>query len=135
VELIKTLARKRMLILVSLPPNGRPKDILKILRQLNNVTSAKEVTDKQVISAGMHRPVCPECECEMRPETNGVGVLDTTDNGPYALWDADLWKCPKCNKKVVGGFSYLPMSEHFRADFLALVKRYKQAGKLINNND
>src|SRR5271157_4084 len=32
-------------------------------------------SSKQVIS-GYHRPVCKECQCEMKPEINGVGVLD-----------------------------------------------------------
>ncbi len=123
-----------MLIRVSLTQNARPKDVLKVLRQLNSVTSAKEVTEKQVVCAGMHRPVCPECECEMHPETNGVGVLDLAEYGPYELWDGDLWKCPKCGKKVVGGFASGPIAQHFEPSFQADINRYKRADKLIQNN-
>ena len=73
-------------------------------------------TDKQVIS-GFHRPVCTKCCCELHPETNGVGVLDTNDNGAYELWVADLWKCPKCGLEVVGGFGYDPVSARYTPGF------------------
>ena len=90
-------------------------------------------TDKQVVSAGMHRPVCPKCNRELHPETNGVGVLDKNDNGDYALWDADLWKCPKCGMEVVGGFAYGPISAHYEDDFQRQIERYRSKGLLIEN--
>ncbi len=102
-------------------------------------------TAKQVVSGGYHRPVCPECECEMRPETNGVGVLDMAPIGPkvlsrgtnyepYQLFDADLWMCPKCRKKVIGGFGQGPIAEHFhRERFVKLVDIQKASKKLYKN--
>ncbi len=89
-------------------------------------------TVKQVIS-GFHRPVCAKCCCELHPETNGVGVLDTNDNGPYELFDADLWKCPKCGIEVVGGFGNGPISAHYEPDFKRMIDSYQTRGLLINN--
>jgi hypothetical protein len=89
-------------------------------------------TPKQIVS-GYHRPVCPKCHCELRPETNGVGILDMADWGPYELYDADLWKCPKCGIEVVGGFAFDPISQHFEEDFGRMVDSYRQRGLLIEN--
>ena len=90
-------------------------------------------TEKQVVS-GYHRPVCGKCRCELRPETNGVGVLDINDNGDYELRDADLWKCPQCGMEVVGGFAYNSISAHYEADFQKMIKHYEDKGLLIKNN-
>ena len=90
-------------------------------------------TEKHVIS-GIHRPVCTKCNCELRPDTNGVGVLDMSDNGAYELYDADLWKCPKCSMEVVGGFAYNPISAHYDDNFQTMIKRYKDKGLLIENS-
>lgn len=89
-------------------------------------------TAKQVIS-GYHRPVCPECECEMRPERNGVGVLDMAEFGPCDLYDADLWQCPKCGKKVIGGFGNGPMVSHYGEGFARLVQTRTDKGILYRN--
>jgi len=89
-------------------------------------------TEKQVVS-GFHRPVCIKCHCELRPETNGVGVLDMNDNGAYELWDADKWKCPKCGIEIVGGFAYNAISVHYEADFQKMIKHYEDKGLLIKN--
>lgn len=96
-------------------------------------------TDKQVLS-GYHRPVCKQCNCEFRPETNGVGVLDmfrpsdSDEPQPYELFDADLWKCPKCGVEVVGGFGYDCVSAHYNANFQKHINNYKKRGVLIENN-
>ena len=90
------------------------------------------LTEKQVIS-GYHRPVCPECNCEMRPETNGVGVLDMADFGPCDLYDADLWKCPRCDKKVIGGFGCGPIASHYEDGFEKMIKSYEDKGQLFRN--
>lgn len=92
-----------------------------------------EKTEKQVVS-GFHRPVCTRCCCELHPETNGVGVLDTDSNGnPYELFDADLWKCPVCGIEVVGGFGHGPVSAHYESDFKKSIDFYQRRGILINN--
>lgn len=89
-------------------------------------------TEKQVIS-GYHRPVCIKYGVELHPETNGVGVLDLADFGPYELYDADLWKCPSCGMEVVGGFGIGPVSMHLDPDFTRMVEAYKRKGILIRN--
>jgi len=89
-------------------------------------------TEKQIVS-GFHRPVCKKCNCELRPETNGVGLLDVNDNGANELWDADLWRCPKCGYDIVGGFASNPISAHYRDDFQKHIDFYKQQGLLIEN--
>ncbi len=91
-------------------------------------------TSKQVIS-GYHRPVCVKCNCELHPETNGVGVLDVLENmDPYQIWDADLWKCPKCGIEVVGGFGGGPISSHLEPHFQAVIDEYVSRSLLIKNN-
>lgn len=98
-----------------------------------------EKTKKQIVS-GYHRPVCKNCHCEFRPETNGVGVLDLyrpSDSDkpqPYELFDADLWKCPSCGFEVVGGFGYGPVSAHYKDDFERHIDFYRKQGLLIENN-
>lgn len=90
------------------------------------------LTEKQVIS-GYHRPVCPECNCEMRPETNGVGVLDMADFGPCDLYDADLWKCPRCDKLVIGSFGHGPIASHYQDSFQKMIEDYESRGLLYKN--
>ncbi len=95
-------------------------------------------TEKQVVSGGYHRPVCKRCNCEMRPEINGVGVLDmfrpSDKPQPYELWNADLWKCPTCGIEIVGGFGDGPISAHYKENFEVTIKRYEQLGLIIVNN-
>ena len=79
------------------------------------------------------RPVCPKCHCELRPETNGVGILDMADWGPYELYDADLWKCPSCGVEVVGGFGLNPIAQHYESPFQTLTDGYRVKGLLIEN--
>jgi len=92
----------------------------------------REKTKKQAIS-GYHRPVCAKCSCELRPEKNGVGVLDMAEFGPYELYDADLWRCPKCGMEVVGGFGYNSISRHSDPDFQNMIEHYKKTSVLIEN--
>jgi hypothetical protein len=89
-------------------------------------------SDKQVVS-GFHRPVCVKCNCELRPETNGVGVWDRNKNGTSKLWDADKWKCPKCGVEIVVGFGYNPVACNCDEDFQKHIKFYDDKGLLINN--
>lgn len=63
-----------------------------------------------------HRPVCSTCETEMRASTNGVGVVDYSSFGPYKVWEADEYECPKCSIKVVVGFAEQPVYEHYEGE-------------------
>ena len=89
---------------------------------------------KENVTTGGHRPVCCKCNCEMRPERNGVGVLDHDDNdSPRQVWEADKWKCPECGVEIVIGFGWHPVSDDFEDDFEYHVKYYQDAGLLIKN--
>jgi len=72
----------------------------------------------------MPKMVCGNCEIELKPETNGVLVIETM-NGmePYKLWRADLWKCGGCGIEVVTGFAKEPIAEHFEKGFTETMKR------------
>jgi hypothetical protein len=70
----------------------------------------------------------------MRPERNGVGLLDYNSNGPYKLWDADKWRCPKCGHEIVVGFGERPVAHHFEEHFKAHVARYRR-DELIENHE
>jgi len=69
----------------------------------------------------------------MRPELNGLGVLDMADWGPHSLWDSDLWKCPECGVEVIGGFGNGPISAHYDKDFQKMIEIYKGKGRLVEN--
>jgi hypothetical protein len=70
----------------------------------------------------------------LRPEKNGVGVLDLDDTGrDYELFDADLWRCPKCGIEVVGGFGTGPIAGHYKNDFQKRIEFYATNSLLIRN--
>lgn len=85
-----------------------------------------------------HRPVCVKCETELRPEKNGVGLLDyyrpsdEVEPKPYQIWDADLWKCPVCGIEIVVGFGDNPIDAHYNESFAKTIDGYKKY-KLVEN--
>jgi len=107
--------------------------LVNALRILSPKALVTAVTDKRVVGGGYHRPICPKCHVEMRPERNGVGVLDMADWGPYSLWDSDLWKCPECGVEVIGGFGEGPISAHYEDDFKRLIETYRKKDALVEN--
>lgn len=57
--------------------------------------------------------VCVKCEREMMPERTGVTVEEHTDDGgPYKIWSADLYYCPKCGHQCLVGFADRPLAHH-----------------------
>jgi len=81
-----------------------------------------------------HEPVCVKCKREMRPETNGVGVLDMANFGPCQVWDADKWKCPVCGIEIVVGFAQGPIARHHDKEFFErVVDGYRKCGLLIES--
>lgn len=80
-----------------------------------------------------HRPVCIQCQVELTPEKNGIGLLDMADFGPYKIWDTDLWKCPSCGYEIVVGFGQMEIAEHYQDNFQAQVDGYQNRGKLIRS--
>ena len=87
-----------------------------------------------------HEPVCATCQCEFRPEHNSVGLLDmynpsnTNEPQPYQIWEADLWKCPKCGVEIVVGFgSDAILRHHEKPDFEKWLKYKEDNSKIIKN--
>jgi len=78
-----------------------------------------------------HEPVCVKCQVEMKPEKNGVGVLDITAFGPYKIWVADKWKCPKCGYEVIVGFGIKAIAEHYEKSFHSIVEGYRKQKNLV----
>jgi len=94
-------------------------------------TKAKE--QEQIKRANMlyHRPVCVKCQVDMKPEKNGVGLLDMAEFGPYKVWDADLWKCPECGCEVVVGTGMHAVSHHHDDNFDKICNGYRRYTQLI----
>jgi len=112
------------------------------LKAYQSVTDPKEGMKKALEAfrdevnkgRGYHRPVCRTCQVDLRPERNGVGVLDMADFGPVDLWDADLWKCPKCGLEVVSGFGNNPISSHYvKEEFSRLIDAYRKNSLIIES--
>ena len=81
-----------------------------------------------------HRPVCVKCYRELRPEQNGVGVVDLAGNRQVQIWEADLWKCPGCGVEIIVGFGQGPVSEHFEGErFGRMVTSYKNGSQVIES--
>ena len=80
-----------------------------------------------------HRPVCVKCNTEFRPERNGIGLLDMADFGPYRIWEADLYKCPKCGTEIVVSFGHQAISEHYQDEFEGYLN-YKREKSLVVEN-
>lgn len=80
--------------------------------------------------------VCAECDIryepkrsasatEMRPRKNGVYVIEMADFGPYKVWLADLWECPKCGHQTIAGFGIEALAEHYEAKFQGVLEMAK----------
>ena len=69
------------------------------------------------------KPICANCEIEYRPEKNGIRVCEHASFGPYKIWQADLWKCPKCEHLLISGFGFNAESEHYMDGFKELLKK------------
>jgi len=72
------------------------------------------------------RPIhCVECERDLRPEKNGVFLVELANMGggpqPYAIWHADLWTCPQCKVKIISGYAAEP-TYHHQEGFEGLLK-------------
>ena len=82
-----------------------------------------------------HKPVCVECEVDMRPFKNGVALLDMALWGPYKIWEADLWQCPICGHEVIVGFGEQPIYEHYQEGFEDWVKSCKEHNRLYYSRE
>jgi hypothetical protein len=85
----------------------------------------------------MPKLVCVDCQCELKPETNGTTVIETASFGVYKVWSADTWKCPGCGKEIVAGFGQEPLrADHWADDFSNWVKSLEfSATKIVYDNE
>ncbi len=61
-----------------------------------------------------HRPVCVKCKREMKPERNGIILMDVdVDGTDQEAWHADLWCCPVCGTEIVTGFGCNPVAHEW----------------------
>ena len=65
----------------------------------------------------MRRPICCACRLLMVCERAGVDVELMTGAAPYQIWSADLFRCPKCDCKIILWFGQMPMAEHFQEKY------------------
>ena len=84
----------------------------------------------------MNKAICRKCEVEFKVIKNGVIVVEhfNTPPEPYKLWEADLYKCPKCNAEIVTGLAQEPFLEHFQGNIGKKVAELKQHGSIIVND-
>lgn len=71
------------------------------------------------------RPIhCAKCEMDLRPEKNGVWLIELfqRDTKPYAIWHADLWKCPMCGVEIISGYGQSPTFHHDEENFQRLLE-------------
>lgn len=84
----------------------------------------------------MPKMVCVSCEVELKPQENGVIVIEMASFGECKVWYADVWKCPKCEIETVAGFGNNPIHEHYEegfAEFLASAKA--KASRIIYDKE
>ena len=81
----------------------------------------------------MPKLVCVKCEVELRPELNGVKVVELfcSNKMPYKVWNTDKWKCPKCGYEIISGFGNGPLMEHWQGDIESFIRDLREAGKEI----
>jgi hypothetical protein len=71
----------------------------------------------------MHKPVCVECQIEMKMMKSGVYVGEMFRGYHiYKIWSADLWECPMCHKKVTNGYGQKPLAEHHDQESIRKLK-------------
>jgi hypothetical protein len=78
------------------------------------------------------RPMHPACRCEFQIRQSGVSVLEISSAiGPYRLWKADLWACPRCQTRIISGYGAQPYSEHWQPGFAAEIESARAYGLLF----
>jgi len=78
----------------------------------------------------MPRLICVQCQHTLKPEKNGIIVVEMFQQNTaiYKLWEADVWRCPKCKNEVVAGFAKYPLMEHWQGNIGAFFQRLRDAG-------
>jgi len=81
----------------------------------------------------MSRPVCVECSVEMRVLKNGVDYIESMvmneETAPYKIIQCDMFECPICKHRILGGFAQKAYTKHYQDNFKNILERIKQNGK------
>ncbi len=70
----------------------------------------------------MPKAICVKCQVYLVIESNDIRAVETFQKDfrkPYAVYHADLWRCPSCGFEIVLGFGGSPEFEHFHDNFKA----------------
>jgi hypothetical protein len=79
----------------------------------------------------MPKPACVACGRFFRPLYNGVVVAEMMPKGigaepgkdhldqwqDYKCWRADEWQCEGCGARIVVGYGFHPLAEHYQPHF------------------
>lgn len=80
----------------------------------------------------MGMKICAKCCVELVPHRVGVTVVEhVLEVGPYRIWQADLWKCPKCKVETILNFADKAV-EHWQSDFDKTLKWAEKRPFLYN---
>ena len=76
------------------------------------------------------RMICAKCGKELKCKKNEVIVEELVLSDSSRIWEADLWKCPKCGIEIITGFGLAPIAEHFQKDYQKILTREKERVKI-----
>ena len=81
----------------------------------------------------MPKLTCVKCSVDLKPEENGVKVVELMRNDTeiYKIWDTDLWKCPICGIEIIGGYAQEPFFEHYKGNGQELLNKFKANNERI----
>jgi hypothetical protein len=76
---------------------------------------------------------CVRCEQRMTIAKTGVVVVTMFNDPPqpYELWEADAWRCEKCQTEIVAGYGRAPFSVHWRDNFAAHLEKARRTRRVI----
>lgn len=76
--------------------------------------------------------MCVTCGKELKCKKNEVIVEELAGKRSYRIWEADLWKCPKCGTEIIAGFGLEPIAEHFEKDnrYQRILARLREGAKV-----
>ena len=96
--------------------------------------AVEQVLNEANRGMGWHPPICAQCQVELKPEKNGIGVLDMADFGPLQIWEADVWKCPSCLREIIVGFGHNPIEFHFNKEaFKHIIKSHREKSRVYES--
>ena len=72
------------------------------------------------------RPVCVQCQCEMRCSKTGATIVVMSGDEPYQIWQADIFQCPGCGFEAVTGWAGKPFKYRHEENFQQAVEGYRR---------